>query len=169
MPLVTGAEPIGSIITSSTAGVSTGFMLCDGSAISRTTYAALFLKIGTAFGSGDGSTTFNIPDLRGQFIRGTSYGSGLDPNASGRGTYLPGGNTGDQIGSYQGPAVGYHNHILYTYSGWGYNNGGNRAFWNAGDRSTGQAAGQYTDYGDSGIGSETRPYNVYVNFLIKAY
>lgn len=48
----------------------TGYMLCDGSAISRTTYSDLFTAIGTAFGAGDGTTTFNIPDLRGKFIRG---------------------------------------------------------------------------------------------------
>lgn len=47
-----------------------GYLLCDGAAISRTTYSDLFTAIGTAFGAGDGSTTFNIPDLRGKFIRG---------------------------------------------------------------------------------------------------
>jgi microcystin-dependent protein len=45
-----------------------GFLLCDGSAVSRTTYAALFAVIGTTFGAGDGSTTFNLPDLRGRAI-----------------------------------------------------------------------------------------------------
>lgn len=44
---------------------------CDGSAVSRTTYAELFAAIGTTYGAGDGSSTFNIPDLRGYFIRGT--------------------------------------------------------------------------------------------------
>jgi microcystin-dependent protein len=48
----------------------TGWLLCDGSAVSRTTYAALFAVISTTWGSGDGSTTFNVPDLRGQFLRG---------------------------------------------------------------------------------------------------
>lgn len=46
----------------------TGFLLCDGSAVSRTTYADLFALIGTTYGAGDGSTTFNIPDLRGSVI-----------------------------------------------------------------------------------------------------
>lgn len=55
----------------------TGYMLCDGSAISRETYSALFTAIGTVFGTGDGSTTFNIPDLRGKFIRGLGGDSGL--------------------------------------------------------------------------------------------
>jgi microcystin-dependent protein len=48
----------------------TGYLYCDGSAVSRTTYSALFAVIGTTFGSGDGSTTFNIPDMRAKFPQG---------------------------------------------------------------------------------------------------
>ena len=53
----------------------TGWLLCDGSAVSRTTYADLFAVIGTRFGAGNGSTTFNLPDLRDRFVvgAGTSY------------------------------------------------------------------------------------------------
>ena len=47
-----------------------GFLLCDGAEVSRTAYTALFATIGTTFGTGDGSTTFNIPDYRGFFLRG---------------------------------------------------------------------------------------------------
>lgn len=53
---------------------------CDGRAISRTTYADYFSLIGTTFGAGDGSTTFNIPDYRGMFLRGWDGGSGRDKN-----------------------------------------------------------------------------------------
>lgn len=56
----------------------TGWMIADGSTISRTLYANLFANIGTTFGAGDGSTTFQIPDLRGQFIRGIDLGRGVD-------------------------------------------------------------------------------------------
>lgn len=55
-----------------------GWLVCDGRALSRTTYSALFNIIGITFGSGDGSTTFNIPDLRGEFIRGYDAGRGID-------------------------------------------------------------------------------------------
>jgi microcystin-dependent protein len=48
------------------------YLLCDGSAVSRTTYAALFAAIGTNYGSGDGSTTFNLPDTRNVFLRGAN-------------------------------------------------------------------------------------------------
>ena len=55
-----------------------GWLICNGAAISRTVYVDLFAAIGTTFGNGDGSTTFNIPDLRGEFIRGIDLGRGID-------------------------------------------------------------------------------------------
>lgn len=64
-----------------------GYLLCDGSAVSRTTYAALFNIISTTYGSGDGSTTFNVPDLRQRFPLGKA--------ASGTGSTL--GGTGGAI------------------------------------------------------------------------
>lgn len=48
-----------------------GWFICNGQLVSRTTYASLFAAIGTTFGVGDGSTTFAVPDLRGQFVRGS--------------------------------------------------------------------------------------------------
>lgn len=56
----------------------TGTLLCDGAAYSRTTYADLFAAIGTAWGVGDGATTFNVPDFRGEFPRGWDNGRGVD-------------------------------------------------------------------------------------------
>lgn len=56
----------------------TGWLKCDGSAVSRTTYAALFTAISTTWGVGDNATTFNLPDLRGEFIRGYDDGKGTD-------------------------------------------------------------------------------------------
>lgn len=55
-----------------------GFIKANGAALSRTVYARLFAAIGTRFGAGDGTTTFNIPDLRGEFIRGWDDGRGID-------------------------------------------------------------------------------------------
>ena len=51
-------------------GIPPGFLLCDGSAVSRETYSLLFAEVGTTYGAGDGSTTFNLPDLRGRVIAG---------------------------------------------------------------------------------------------------
>lgn len=64
--------PAGILVLSGRSTAPTGWLICDGSAISRTTYSALFSAIGTTFGSGDGSTTFNIPDLRDNFPVGKS-------------------------------------------------------------------------------------------------
>ena len=56
----------------------TGWLKANGAAISRTAYGALFAAIGTTFGAGDGSTTFNLPDLRGEFLRGVDDARGVD-------------------------------------------------------------------------------------------
>lgn len=61
--------PPGAIMSYGGANAPTGWLLCDGAAVSRTVYANLFSAIGTSFGAGDGSTTFNLPDMRGRFVR----------------------------------------------------------------------------------------------------
>lgn len=61
-----------------------GWLVCDGSAVSRTTYANLFAVIGTTFGAGDGSTTFNLPDLRGRVPVGSGTGTGLTARSLGQ-------------------------------------------------------------------------------------
>ena len=63
--------PVGSIYWYTSTTIPDGFLLCDGSNIGRTDYASLFAVIGTVFGTGDGSTTFALPDLRAKFIRGS--------------------------------------------------------------------------------------------------
>lgn len=55
-----------------------GYLICQGQAVSRTTYAELFAVLGTTYGIGDGLTTFNLPDYRGTFLRGLDAGKGLD-------------------------------------------------------------------------------------------
>lgn len=65
------------------AGDPVGWLVCDGRAVSRTTYAALFAMIGTSFGPGNGSTTFNIPDGRGRTLIGVGAGAGLTARALG--------------------------------------------------------------------------------------
>lgn len=62
--------PVGSIQAYAGSSAPSGYLLCDGSAVSRSTYSGLFAVLGSAWGSGDGSTTFNLPDARGQFLRG---------------------------------------------------------------------------------------------------
>jgi len=62
--------PVGSVFNLATTTVPSGYLECNGAAVSRSTYATLFATISTTWGSGDGSSTFNLPDLRGQFVRG---------------------------------------------------------------------------------------------------
>lgn len=60
------------------AAAPSGWLSCDGTTVSRTTYADLFAAIGTTYGAGNGTTTFTLPDLRGEFIRGSDLGRGVD-------------------------------------------------------------------------------------------
>ena len=69
--------PTGSVIPYAGKSAPDGWLLCDGAAVSRTTYADLFAVIGTTFGSGDGSTTFNLPDLRGRVAVGVDSDANL--------------------------------------------------------------------------------------------
>lgn len=72
--------PSGTVVMWTTDAAPTGFLLCYGQAVSRATYSALFAVIGTTYGSGDGSTTFNVPDLRGRFPLGQDDMGGSSAN-----------------------------------------------------------------------------------------
>ena len=72
------AAPTGAVYTFAGATVPTGWLKCNGALLSRTVYTALFAVIGTTYGAGDGSTTFALPDLRGEFVRGADDGRGVD-------------------------------------------------------------------------------------------
>jgi len=67
---IANGVPAGSIFSFASTTVPSGYLECNGAAVSRSTYATLFATISTTFGTGDGSSTFNLPDLRGQFVRG---------------------------------------------------------------------------------------------------
>ncbi len=73
-----GGVPTGAVFYFAASTAPTGFLKANGAAVSRSTYAALFAVTGTTYGSGDGSTTFNLPDLRGEFIRGWDDARGVD-------------------------------------------------------------------------------------------
>ena len=125
--------PSGSVIIYGGTSAPTGWLLCDGSAISRSTYAALFSAIATAYGVGDGSSTFNIPDIRGRVVAGkeasasllTSAIGGLDGNTLGN----TGGAQGVTLTSAQS-GVPAHTHGLtmdahtHTFTGSPHNHSG---------------------------------------------
>ena len=88
---VDSSLPSGAVMYFAMQSAPTGWLKADGSAVSRTQYPALFAAIGTTFGVGDGRTTFNLPDLRGEFVRGWDGGRNIDP--------------GRAFGSAQGDAI----------------------------------------------------------------
>lgn len=71
-----GATDVGVIGFFAGSSAPSGYLKANGALVSRTTYATLFAAIGTTFGAGDGSTTFALPDLRGEFLRGWDDGRG---------------------------------------------------------------------------------------------
>lgn len=86
-------SPIGTISPFGGSAIPSGYLLCNGQEVSRTTYAALFAVIGVAFGSGDGSTTFNLPDLReavpkGAGLTGKTVGAHLDADGLAVGEFI---------------------------------------------------------------------------------
>jgi microcystin-dependent protein len=83
-----------------------GWAMCDGSEVSRTDYAALFAAIGTTYGVGDGSTTFNLPDMRGEFLRGLDN---MGTAAGARGKDTDG--TARTVGQTQTDQLESHRHI----------------------------------------------------------
>lgn len=126
----------------------TGWLKANGAAVSRTTYASLFAAIGTTFGAGNGSTTFNLPDLRGEFIRGWDDGRGVD--------------SGRAFGSAQSHQMQSHTHIV---TAGGYVEGSSAIMYE-GNRGTNNPQTTSAAGGTSN-GSETRPRNIALLACIK--
>jgi microcystin-dependent protein len=153
-------NPVGTVISVATSSAPTGYLKCNGAAVSRSTYAALFAAISTQYGAGDGSTTFNVPDLRGEFIRGWDDGRGVD--------------SGRSFGTAQGQATKAPNNPWTTDTQGGHNHGLQAGGFRGGDDS-GVATNYGTAFGNqgdhmhtiSGGDSETRPRNVALLYCIK--
>lgn len=165
-----------------TSKIPDGWLLCDGSAVSRTTYARLFSTIGSNWGSGNGSTTFNLPDLRGRFLRGQALNSTNDPDRAGRTAIATGGSTGDNVGSVQSDATsrpntnfvtnttGNHTHTQQYRSANSRKSGSSQIFYpDQGGLNGPQtlAAGNHSHSITGGGDNETRPLNAYVVYIIK--
>lgn len=147
-----------------------GYLLCDGSAISRTTYSALFAVLSTTYGAGDGSTTFNLPDCRGRM----PVGAGNDGTAANNATRT----RGDKGGDTRMPT---HNHSItdpghvHTYGVYGGSfSGGGAAASNftpyglAENRSTSNNSTNITGTNNQGSGTgENMPPFVVTNYIIK--
>ena len=152
-----------------------GWEFCWGQTVSRTDpkYARVFATIGTSSGIGDGKSTFFLPDLRGMFLRGVnqnrtdSYG---DPEALNRTNLVNGGAFGNAVGSVQADAFQGHWHVVEHSLDSGFYYGG-AFFTTLGDGSlnASRVRDPISDgvHGTPRTSSETRPQNVYVNYIIK--
>lgn len=152
-----GLVPAGAIMNFAMNSAPTGWLVCNGVAVSRTGYSNLFTAISTTFGVGDGSTTFNLPNLGGQFIRNWASGQSVD--------------SGRSFGSSQTDAMQGHTHTLnaepymtFYPSGGGMSAGG-------GARFTAPTIGGIASDGTNGTprtAAETRPTNIALLACIKA-
>ncbi len=172
--------PVGTVIANASNNVPFGWLICNGKAVNRKAYNALFASIGTTYGLADGIDSFNVPDYRGMFLRGMDLGAGNDPDTTSRvapvnSTSINGGN----IGTFQADAFQGHlhdpqpNNILALGNSYGSNGifrGSHTAINNS--ISTYTNGGTISIYTDNSNGkprtaSESRPKNVYVNYIIK--
>jgi microcystin-dependent protein len=148
-----GVEP-GAVMSFAMNTAPTGWLKANGATISRSTYADLFSAIGTTFGAGDGSTTFRLPDLRGEFLRGWDDGRGVD--------------SGRTFGTEQTSQNLSHTHVLR----WGNlfpatNQPGYLAFRTTNEYATAQSNSLPADWMQSSGGTEARPRNVALLYCIK--
>lgn len=151
------SPPAGAVVAWPGSAIPSGWLQCDGTSQLRTTYPALFAVIGTIYGAADG-THFNLPDYRGEFLRGMDPGTSRDPDSASR-TDRGDGITGANVGTKQGHQYQSHTHPYDRP--------------NTGNRDPGSGAGNIETAtpgiatGASG-GNETRPRNVNVIWIIRA-
>jgi microcystin-dependent protein len=154
--------PAGTVLPFAGDTAPSGWAICNGDPVSRTDYAELFTAIGELWGVGDGSTTFNLPDMRGQFLRGLDVSGTVDPDGAGR-----------VVGDSQADEMQGHRHedgdgweAVNMYAG----TGGNMLYKQNGIGSTANLIADPISDGVNGTprtGLETRPKNVAVNYIIK--
>lgn len=142
------SELVGEVAFFARSTPPSGWLKANGAAVSRTTYAALFDAIGTTFGVGDGRTTFNLPDLRGEFIRGLDDGRNIDG--------------GRELGTAQGDAIKTHT-ITVPNSGFEGRVQGSWFYAESGNGNNNQKENTITYNGEN----ETRPRNIALLACIK--
>lgn len=146
---VSGGSPPGTVVMYGGATAPSGWLLCNGQPVSRTTFAALFAAIGVNFGGGDGTTTFNVPDMRGEFPRGHDAGRGID--------------AGRALGSAQAAELASHTH---TITPTGLASASGNVGGGGGLIGVDTSAASGIAIGSTG-GAETRPRNVTFTFIIR--
>ena len=166
---------------------SRGWLLCDGAEVSQTSYPDLWRAIGLTWGTGDRARTFNLPDLRGVFLRGMNGGrdgkSG-DPDATNRTSLARGGSRGNNVGSFQGDALQNVRGTIGNFNCFGALKGTTGGPFVRSDQvprdqgvKSGTGGGNMDPYAQIAMdlsrdtslrtSRETRPKNVYVNYIVK--
>lgn len=169
--------PVGSIQAFAGNTPPEGWFFCDGTSISRTIYADLFDVIGVYWGTED-ANSFRVPDLRGQFLRGVSDATGNDPDTETRYSLHPGGNTQNNVGSYQDAGTGSHFHYMVALGAATQHQSPNNHLSQVAYSPWVTDSERYSLKGtttaptqlktsEGGNSSETRPKNAYVHFIIK--
>jgi microcystin-dependent protein len=159
--------PTGTVNHWTTASAPTGWLMCDGGEYSRTTYADLFALISDTYGVGNGTTTFNVPDLRGMVVRmpgGSSVMDGVnlrDPDSGSRVKITDWVTSYTGLGSVQKGGVESHSHQFNAFSAHG----------GAGANMVGQSSPTVVALastgGNTGAVGETRMVSMYLNAIIK--
>lgn len=150
--------PAGMMAPFATQSVPAGWLTCDGSAVSRSTYGRLFQVISTTFGAGDGGTTFNLPNTQGQFVRGLDTGGSVDPGRAFGSTQT------DQMQGFTvlfGTSQTNSGGVATPYS----SGGDNVVFDNPGPHPTSGPVA--SSFGAPRLGNETRPVNIALVYAIK--
>lgn len=179
--LLTGLTPAGAVVAFAGPSAPTGWLFCGGQAVSRTTYADLYSAIGTTYGSGDGSTTFNLPDLRGRTLFGKDDMGG---SAANRVTSGVSGVDGATLGASGGDQrMQQHNHTAnvtdpgHSHNLTKQNAGGATPVPSFGTGSSPSDSGYDTDSATTGISvaivnsgsgsSQNMPPAIILNWIIK--
>jgi microcystin-dependent protein len=173
------ASPVGSIIPFGGSTAPSGWAICDGASYVKADYTALYAAIGTAWGTAD-SAHFNIPDLRGKFLRGVDHAAGFDPDRAARAAIKTGGATGDAVGSWQDAQYQQHNHGQTGGQSQDHTHGyttvyepghsANGSWFNHYEPTGGTTGGASQDHShatNNAGGNETRPKNANVEFIIR--
>ena len=142
--------PPGAVVSFASSVAPVGYLECDGRSVSRATYPELFDAIGTTYGDGDGSTTFLLPDLRGEFIRGWAHGKSTD--------------SGRALGSFQEDAIEFHDHDTLSSALEGTDD---NILYSGGRTSTTPPMNTVTTNDNKRGASETRPRNIAMMYCIK--
>jgi len=175
--------PSGSVFTHASTTIPSGYLECNGASVSRTTYAALFSAIGTTWGSSSGST-FKVPDLRGEFVRGFDNSRGVDSGrsfASSQGSqYQQHTHSASATSSSSVSDPGHTHRVRVGTSGTGGGNVSDRDSQNPGNYVSNQIESKTTgisvststsvtvsNSGGTGNSSETRPRNISMIYIIK--